>query len=136
MLDEGYGMMPNKVLFDKSLSPNAKLLFVYISSLCAKEGYCWANNQHLGEKLGISKSQVSRHIRSLEKYIDISDPYNERRTIRLRKNAQVPTQKPQGSLRKNAQHNNTREYYKYNKGESPEEAIARMYTFRPTELTQ
>jgi hypothetical protein len=89
---------------------------VLVSSLCAAEGYCWATNEYIGEKLGLSKSQVSRSIKQLEKYISISNPFNERRTICLRKNAQAPTQKPQGSLRKNAQHNSIRDYHKLNKG--------------------
>lgn len=116
MINQGYGLMPNIVLFDTELSSTSKLVFVLISSLCAAEGYCWANNEYIGSKLGISKSQASRSIKQLEKYVSVTSPFNEKRTICLRKNAQAPTQKRLGSLRKNAQHNSTRDYQKFNKG--------------------
>lgn len=100
MLEQGYGIMPNSVLFDGELSSTAKLVFCYISSLCAERGYCWASNQHIAERFGISDSQISRIISSLSRYIEIDNGSNERRRICLRKNADAPTQKAQGSLRK------------------------------------
>lgn len=36
-MDEGYGIMPNTVLFDFTLVPNARLLFCLISSLTAQK---------------------------------------------------------------------------------------------------
>lgn len=106
MLNKGYGLMPNTVLFDDDLSPSAKLLFVYISSLCAAEGYCWASNKHFAQRFGISESQISRLISSLKSYIVVEKGRNQHRTIRIK---QIPpTQKAQGSLRKNAAHNITR----------------------------
>lgn len=107
MLDKGYSQLPNVILFDDQLAANAKLLYCLISSLCASRGYCFASNKYLGEKLGLSVSQVSRLIGSLDKYIDISNGSNERRQISLRNFAKPATQKAQGSLRKNAEHNNT-----------------------------
>lgn len=140
MLDEGYGIMPNKVLFDNSISSTSKLVYILISSLCAAEGKCWASNTYLGEKLGMSERQVSRSIKVLEKYLSIDNPYNEKRVIRLDKNVYLPRQKRRSGLDKNVQHNNTSEYYKYNKGravekyQTPSAVIERMYSFRPTEL--
>lgn len=114
MLNKGYGLMPNVVLFDDELSPSAKLLFVYISSLCALEGYCWASNGHLAQRFGISESQVSRLLASLGKYIEIKKGANQYRTIKLR-GENLPTQKAQGGPRKNAYHNITSGIKKLNK---------------------
>jgi hypothetical protein len=47
--------MPNLVLFDNDLKDKEKLLYCYISSLCAKEGYCYASNTHLSEKLNVNR---------------------------------------------------------------------------------
>lgn len=100
--------MPNVVLFDEALTSTSKLVFVLISSLCAQEGYCWATNKYIGEKLGISKSQANRCIAKLDKYIICEMITAEKRRITLRKNAYPPTQKRQLPLRKNAYHNNTK----------------------------
>jgi hypothetical protein len=105
MLDKGYGIMPNAVLFDTKISSTSKLVFCLISSLTAQEGHCWANNEYIGKQLHLSKSQVSRSIKQLEEYIIINNPFNEKRDIRLRKNAYAVRQKCVTSLRKNAQHN-------------------------------
>lgn len=114
VLNKGYGLMPNVVLFDEKLSPSAKLLFVYISSLCAVEGYCWASNKHLADRFGISQSQVSRLIAELSNYLVISKGTSKYRTIKLQM-TNLPTQKAQGNLRKNAYHNITSGIKKLNK---------------------
>lgn len=107
MLEDGYGIMPNKVLFDGDVSSTAKLIYVYISSLCAKSGHCFASNEHIADKFGISMSQVSRLIAELKPYIAIEGGFNQKRLISLSESAVPPTQKAQGSLRKNAEHNST-----------------------------
>ncbi len=61
-----YATIPSYVL-DAPISANSKILFIYISSLCCKEGYCWAGNNYLGEKLGLTKVSISRLISQLEK---------------------------------------------------------------------
>jgi hypothetical protein len=106
MLEEGYGIMPNTVLFDKKLTANAKLLFVLISSLCAQKGYCYANNKYLSERLNIKERTVSRLISDLSKYIEIDCPRNQLRQISLAKNVYAPSQKWRSSLAKNGVHNN------------------------------
>lgn len=107
MLEKGYSQLPNVVLFDTALSPNAKLLYCLISSLCASRGYCFASNQYLAEKLGLSVGRVSHLITSLEKYLDIRNGQNEKRQICLAKNSKGGSQKQQGSIAKNSKHNNT-----------------------------
>lgn len=101
MLDEGYGILPNKILFDPELSSTAKLMYCYISSLCARNGYCWAHNDALAEKMGISESQVKRILAQLRKYLDIRDGENHKRKIHLREPAHEPAQKRASSQRKN-----------------------------------
>lgn len=107
MLENGYGMMPNAVLFDPDLTSTAKLIYVYVSSLCAERGYCWASNSHIADKFGVSERQVSRCITLLEKYLQIENGSNEKRRIWLDKNVQVPRQKCRTSYDKNVQHNKT-----------------------------
>lgn len=119
MLHKGYGLMPNQILFDDQLSPSAKLLFVYISSLCATEGYCWASNKHFAQRFGISASQASRLIGSLAGYIDIEKGQNHQRRIMLKSTVQ-PTQKAQGSLAEKRKHNITRGIKKNNKKKGAE----------------
>ena len=68
---DGWTTIPNAVLFDKDLTPNAKLVFGFISSLSAKEGFCWATNSYIAEKMGLGLSTVSSLISELckKKYI-------------------------------------------------------------------
>lgn len=119
MLEQGYGLMPNIILFDKNLSATSKLVFVLISSLSAEKGYCWANNKYIGLQLGLSERQVSRSIKQLNGYLSIDNPQNEKRRICLDKNVYVGRQKRPTSLDKNVSHNtikktiNIKEFIKY-----------------------
>lgn len=64
--DAGYfGILPAEVRYDKSLIPNAKLLFVEITALCRKQGFCWATNSYFAELLGASERTVTRWIKTL-----------------------------------------------------------------------
>ena len=84
MLDKWYWIMPNIVLFDNELTDKQKLLFCLISSLCAKEWFCWATNDYLWGKLWANKLTISRNIAVLEGkwliYTDIiSEQWNKRK---------------------------------------------------------
>lgn len=80
MIDEWFWIMPNKVLFNENLKDKEKLLYCYISSLCAKEWYCFATNQYIADKLNVkrewwedrswdtTKWTISKYISSLEKH--------------------------------------------------------------------
>jgi len=105
MLNKGYGLMPNIILFDKDLSATSKLVFVLISSLSAEKGYCWANNKYLADQLSLSERQVSRSIKQLSGYLSIDNPHNEKRVMCLDKNVYVVRQKRLSSLDKNVAHN-------------------------------
>ena len=64
--DAGYfGILPAEIRYDKDLLPNAKLLFVEITALCRRQGYCWATNSYFAELLGASERTVTRWIKLL-----------------------------------------------------------------------
>lgn len=50
MLEQWYGILPNLILYNDSLSDKQKLLFVCISSLCAEKWYCFAGNDWFIQK--------------------------------------------------------------------------------------
>lgn len=68
MLDQWYWIMPNKILFNKELWDKEKLLFCFISSLCAEKWYCRASNQYIAEQMWISERTVREHIWRLAKH--------------------------------------------------------------------
>jgi DNA-binding Lrp family transcriptional regulator len=70
--------IPKEIYLNKELTPTDKLLLAEITSL-AKNGECFASNQHFSEFLGISKSQVSRLITKLVRlnFISVVITYKE-----------------------------------------------------------
>lgn len=71
-LQNGYAVCFNSWLFDKRIQNELRLL-ILISSLSAKEGYCYASNEYLGEKLGKSKDWASSGVTKLKNlgYIEV-----------------------------------------------------------------
>ena len=63
-----YAVIPATVLFNNELKPNEKLLYAIITALSNKEGFCYASNKYLGDKLGADPKTVSRWIANLRKY--------------------------------------------------------------------
>lgn len=66
-LNNGYAICPNSWIFDKRIQKMLPLLLL-ISSLSAKEGYCYASNQYLAEKFGTTPETISRQIAKLREY--------------------------------------------------------------------
>lgn len=60
-----YSVIPATVLYNKELKANEKLLYAIITSLTCKEGYCFASNEYLAEKLGVNRKTVSSWISDL-----------------------------------------------------------------------
>lgn len=82
MIDEQpsyYAVIPANVRYDKKLSPNEKLLYGEITTLCNKTGKCFASNRYFAELYEVEKETVSRWISHLEKqgYINSCIEYKE-----------------------------------------------------------
>lgn len=71
-LQNGYAICFNSWLFDERIQNELRLLLL-ISSLSAKEGYCYANNDYLASKLNKTAVWVSSAISKLKKcgYIEV-----------------------------------------------------------------
>lgn len=74
-MDKGYyAILPANVRYDKSLTPNAKLLYAEITALTNDKGYCWATNGYFAELYSVSKQSISAWISNLKEkgYINIT----------------------------------------------------------------
>lgn len=82
-----YAVIPATVLFNERLKPNEKLLYALITALSNKEGYCYASNKYLGEKLGVDPVTVSRWITDLRRnnYVFVDIMRNEKKEIICRR---------------------------------------------------
>ena len=71
-LQNGYAICFNSWLFDERIQNELRLLLL-ISSLSAKEGYCYANNDYLASKLNKTSVWISGAISKLKKcgYIEV-----------------------------------------------------------------
>lgn len=63
-----FAVIPATVLFNNDLKPNEKLLYALITALSNKEGYCYASNRYLGEKLGVDPKTITNWLADLRKY--------------------------------------------------------------------
>ena len=97
ILSEGYGIMPNKVLFDKNLTDKQKLLYCLISSLCAEKWYCRASNEYLWERLNADKKTISKNVSDLANKwfisVEVSQEEGNKRKIGIAQNEYTYTQK-------------------------------------------
>lgn len=66
LLSRGWCHLPKIVLFDPELTDKEKLLFAFITSYMAQEGYCWMSNNFLADQFGVSREWVSGCIKKLK----------------------------------------------------------------------
>ena len=74
-----YAIIPATVRYDKTLIPNAKLLYGEITALSNKDWYCWAWDSYFMELYWVSRQSIQSWFRSLEyaKYITREVKYKE-----------------------------------------------------------
>ena len=82
-----YSIIPSKILYNKELKANEKLLYAMITSLACKEGYCFATNNYFAEELGVHPKTISSWISDLREknYLKIDIVRNENKQIIQRK---------------------------------------------------
>lgn len=64
-MEQGYAICLNKWTLDESIKNELRLLLI-ISSLCAKEGYCYASNEYLANIFHESEHNISVKLKKLE----------------------------------------------------------------------
>ena len=80
-MDNKYVKIPISVLMDKSISPNAKLLYGVIVVLSYVRDYCFAGNTYLAETLNTTNRTITRLIKELKdsNYIYIINEKHKRK---------------------------------------------------------
>ena len=112
MLKNWYAICDNDWIFNKKIKSELPLL-LYISSLTAEKGFCFASNSHFSDRLKIHENTISRKIKKLEKLWFIYIEYKYRgseiikREIRLTKTLTDHIQKCNSTINKNVRDNNT-----------------------------
>ena len=61
-----WGVIPGEVMHDKELPHAGKLLYLVLSSMAHKNGYCWPSNETLAAELNLSKRRVRELLAMLQ----------------------------------------------------------------------
>ena len=96
-----YAVIPANIRYDKSLIPNAKLLYGEITALCNEKGYCWATNDYFSQIYSVSKRTIQTWIKSLSdagyislEFVNTNDVNKSAvRLIKIVENLHSPMQK-------------------------------------------
>lgn len=111
-MEQGYSLCLNEWALDKRIKNELNLLLI-ISSLTAKEGYCYASNEYFAKIFNEHPVNISKKIKKLEKlgYIKIEYKRNgflvTGRKIRLAKMLTAVSKNANRPISKNAKENNT-----------------------------
>ena len=62
-----YGILPASVRYDKNLKPMEKILYVELTALSTKNGYCNAQNSYFAKLYEVHKNTAGSWINKLEK---------------------------------------------------------------------
>lgn len=73
-----YSIITADVRYDKTITPNAKLLYGDIVSLCNEQGFVWLNNRQLSLRCDASPQLITKWIKILadKSYININKNEN------------------------------------------------------------
>lgn len=76
-MEQGYALCLNEWALDKRIKNELGLLLI-ISSLTAKEGYCFASNEYLAKIFNCRTETISRKLKKLtnKRYISIEYKWN------------------------------------------------------------
>lgn len=121
-----YAIIPANVRYDKDLSPNAKLLYGEITSLCNEKGFCWANNNYFMSLYGLSERSIQILLKRLtqKKYIKIVIEKNKYRKIFILDNPEKKCGVPRNIFRPNPEKNFAHNNKMNNKKEYIDEIIS------------
>lgn len=61
-----WGVIPGEVFHDKELTAAAKLLYLVLSSMAHRDGYCWPSNETLAAEMALSKRRVQQMLGQLQ----------------------------------------------------------------------
>ena len=61
-----WGVIPGEVFHDKELTAAAKLLYLVLSTMAHRNGYCWPSNETLAAELDLSKRRVRELLSALQ----------------------------------------------------------------------
>lgn len=61
-----WGVMPGEILHDAELAAAGKLLYLVLSSMAHRNGFCWPSNETLAAELGLSKRRVRELLAALQ----------------------------------------------------------------------
>ena len=91
-----FSVIPAAVMFNHNLTDFEKILYGHISSLCNKEGFCWAKNRTFAKAHRKSESTISAAISKLEKLgfikVEIDRIEGNKRKIWILFDALIPKQ--------------------------------------------
>lgn len=78
-----YSIIPSTILYNKNLKANEKILYAVITLLSNKEGYCFASNKYLADKLNVGTNTVSGWITDLRRknFIQVELIRNDKQEI-------------------------------------------------------